>query len=80
MLVVVEAFQQWRVYVEGVVLPVSVYTDHKNLEYFSTARTTSRCHARWAASLSTYNYTIFHCKGASNGKPNALPTTLLMPT
>ena len=54
LLAVVSAFQQWRVYVEGAVLPASVYTDHKNLEYFSTARTTSRRHARWAASLSTY--------------------------
>ena len=59
-------------YVEGVVLPISVYTDHKNLEYFSTTRSTSRRHARWAASLSTYNYTISYRKGASNGKPDAL--------
>ena len=68
----VEAFKQWRVYVEGAFLPVSVYTDHKNLEYFSTARSTSRRHARWAASLSTYNYIIYYRKGASNGKPDAL--------
>ena len=46
LLAVVSAFQQWRVYVEGAVLAVSVYTDHKNLEYFSTPRTTSRRHAR----------------------------------
>ena len=72
LLAVVSAFKQWRVYVEGAVLPVSVYTDHKNLEYFSTARTTSRRHARWAASLSTYNYIIYYRKGASNGKPDAL--------
>ena len=32
LLAVVEVFKQWRVSVEGVVLPVSVYTDHKNLE------------------------------------------------
>ena len=72
LLAVVEAFKQWRVYVEGAVIPVCVYTDHKNLEYFSTARTTSRRHARWAAALSTYNYTITFRKGASNGKPDAL--------
>ena len=72
LLVVVDAFKQWRVYVEGAVLPVSVYTDHKNLEYFSTARTTSRHHARWATSLSTYNFIIYYRKGTSNGKPDAL--------
>ena len=53
-------------------MAVSVYTDHKNLEYFSTARTTSHRHARCAASLSTYNYTISYRKGASNSKPDAL--------
>ena len=42
LLAVVEAFKQWRVYLEGAETPVRVYTDHKNLEYFSTARTTSR--------------------------------------
>ena len=31
----VEAFKQWRVYVEGAATPVRVYTDHENLEYFS---------------------------------------------
>ena len=41
-LVVVEAFRQRRVSAEGVVVPVQVYTDHNNLEYFSHARTTSR--------------------------------------
>ena len=46
LLAVVESFKQWRVYVEGAVHPIQVYTDHKNLEYFSTARTTSRRHAR----------------------------------
>ena len=38
LLAVVEAFKQWRVYLEGVATPVKVYTDHKNLEYFSTVR------------------------------------------
>ena len=38
LLAVVEAFKQWRVYLEGTATPVQVYTDHKNLEYFSTAR------------------------------------------
>ena len=47
----VEAFRQWRVYVEGGAHPLRVYTDHKNLEDFSTTKTASRRHAKWAASL-----------------------------
>ena len=66
------AFKQWRVYVEGAAYPVRAFTDHKNLEYFSTARTTSRRHARWAATLAAFDYTILYRKGASNGQPDAL--------
>ena len=68
----VEAFKQWRVYVEGAAHPVRVFTDHKNLEYFCTTKTTSRRHARWAATLAAYNYAILYRKGASNGQPDAL--------
>ena len=49
-----------------------MFSDHKNLEYFSSTRTTSRRHARWAATLAAYQYTIAYRKGASNGKPDAL--------
>ena len=72
LLAVVEGFKQWRVYLEGATHPVQVYTDHKNLEYFSQVRTTSRRHARWAATVAAYDYTIIYRKGASNGKKNAL--------
>ena len=68
----VAAFRQWRDYVEGAVVPVQVYTNHKNLEYFNHARSTPQRHARWAATMAVYNYTISYCKGASNGKRDAL--------
>ena len=67
-----EAFKQWRVYFEGAVVPVKVWTDHKNLEYFSTAKTISRRHAQWAATLASYNYVISFRRGVSNGKADAL--------
>ena len=71
-LAVVAAFKQWRVYMEGAAHPVRVFSDHKNLEYFGQARTTSRRHARWAATLAAFDYTIIYCKGGSNGLPDAL--------
>ena len=70
LLAVVEAFRQWRVYMEGVAHPIRVFSDHKNLEYFSQARTTSRRHASWAATLAAFNYNILYRKGASNGLPD----------
>ena len=72
LLAVVAAFKQWRVYMEGAAHPVWVFSDHKNLEYFSQARTTSRRHARWATALAAFDYNIIYRKGASNGLPDAL--------
>ena len=63
LLAIVVAFRQWRVYVEGAAHPIVVYTDHKNLEYFQAARTTSRRHARWAETLAAYDFTIVYKKG-----------------
>ena len=57
---------------EGAAHPVQVFTDHKNLGYFTTARTTSRRHARWAASMAAFDYTILYRKGSSHGQPDAL--------
>ena len=32
LLAIVDSFQEWRHFLEGVVHPVTVYTDHKKLE------------------------------------------------
>jgi hypothetical protein len=37
---------------------VTVYTDHKNLEYFMTARVLNRHQARWNMSLSRFDFII----------------------
>ena len=57
---------------EGAAHPIRVFSDHKNLEYFSQARTTSRRYARWTASLAAFNYTISYCKGACNCLYNSI--------
>ena len=33
-LAIVDSFQKWRHFLKGVVHPIIVYTNHKNLEYF----------------------------------------------
>ena len=72
LLTIVAAFRQWRVYLKGAAHPLVVYTDHKNLEYFQAARTTSRRYAGWAETLAAYDFSIVYRKGSSNGKPDAL--------
>jgi hypothetical protein len=38
LLAVVDSFKIWRRYLEGALLTVLVYTDHQNLEYFTTTK------------------------------------------
>ncbi len=38
LLAIVNSFQEWRHFLERVQHPVTVYTDHKNLEYFMSAK------------------------------------------
>jgi hypothetical protein len=69
---IVECLQQWRVYLEGPKYTVKVYSDHKNLTYFTTTKVLNRRQVRWAEILATYNFEILYRKGAQNGKEDAL--------
>ncbi|SAL95633.1 hypothetical protein, partial, partial [Absidia glauca] len=48
LLAIVESLQQWRHLLIASVEPVTIYTDHKNLEYFTTTRRLNRRQARWS--------------------------------
>src|SRR5271156_2641177 len=48
MLAIVHALEEWRHFLEGAEHPFKVWTDHKNLEYFMTAKKLNRCQARWS--------------------------------
>jgi hypothetical protein len=57
---------------EGTKETVTVFTDHKNLEYWKTARTFNRCHARWYLTLAPYNFVIAYRPRKQSQKPDAL--------
>jgi len=42
LLVIFEAFKKWYYYLEGVVIPIDIVTNHKNIEYFSTTKSLTR--------------------------------------
>jgi hypothetical protein len=72
LLAVVEAFREWRVYLEGPKYPVQVFTDHKNLLYWTTTKQLNRRQVRWAETLSAYWFKINHVRGTENGRADAL--------
>jgi hypothetical protein len=72
MLAIVRCFQEWRHWLQGTNHLVTVFTDHKNLEYFTTTKILNRRQARWAEILSCYDFRIIYRKGSENGKADAL--------
>ncbi|KAG6882706.1 hypothetical protein C0992_009747, partial [Termitomyces sp. T32_za158] len=72
LLAIVEAFKQWRAYLEGARHRIQVYSDHNNLQYFTTTKQLSRRQARWSEILSEYDFTIHYRPGRLGAKPDAL--------
>ena len=72
LLAIVAAFSEWRVYLEGTKYPVKVFTDHKNLLYFTTTKDLNRRQVRWSELLSTFNFVISYTRGRDNAKADAL--------
>jgi len=48
MLAIIHALEEWRHFLEGATHPVEIWTDHKNLEYFMTAKKLNYHQARWS--------------------------------
>jgi hypothetical protein len=60
LLAIIRSMEHWRLFLEGTLEPIIVFTDHRNLEYWKTARNWNRRHARWYQLLASFNYTIVH--------------------
>ena len=72
MLAIVRSFKEWRHFLEGARHKFEVWTDHKNLEYFRTAKKLNRCQARWSLYLANFDFLLHHKPGWSMGKPDML--------
>ena len=69
---IVQVFEEWRTELQSVENPISVLTDHKNLEYFTTAKLLNRRQARWAQFLSQFNFKIVYRPRKVGAKPDSL--------
>ncbi len=72
LLVIVNSFKQWRVYLEEFKHQIQVYTDHKNLLYFMIMKVLNRRQIRWSKKLSSYNFQIQYWKRSENSKIDVL--------
>ena len=61
LLSIFEAFKIWWHYLEGLVYPIDIVTDHKTLEYFFTTKLLIWRQAQWSKYFSQFNLVIrFH--------------------
>ena len=72
LLAIFEAFKIWRHYLEGLVYPIDVVMDHKNLEYFSTTKVLTWRQVRWSEYLFQFNLVIRFRPGRLGTKLDAL--------
>lgn len=72
MLAIIRALEEWRHYLEGARHTFEIWTDHKNLEYFMTAKKLNRRQARWSLFLSQFDFQLNHRPGNKSMKPDAL--------
>ena len=63
LLAIVECFRLWRQYLEGAKHTIQVFTDHNNLQYFTTTKQLSRRQARWSEQLANFDFTITYRLG-----------------
>ena len=72
LLVITAASKEWRRYLEGARYNISVYTDHRGLEWFTQKKPRNRRQARWALEPDGFDFHIIYRPGAKNTKPDAL--------
>jgi len=72
MLAIIRALEQWRAELEGLETEIQIFSDHKALEYFMTKRQLTARQARWAETLSRFNFRIRYRPGKQNEKADAL--------
>ena len=72
LLAIIRCLEHWRPELESTDIPIKIFTDHKNLEYFMTTKELTRRQARWAEKLSEFNFKILYQSGAKNHKADAL--------
>jgi len=72
MLAIIRALQEWQHFIEGMEHQCEIWMDHKNLEYFMTAKQLNRRQAGWLLYLSRFDFALHHKPRKSMGKPDAL--------
>ncbi|KAH0604554.1 uncharacterized protein H6S33_006931 [Morchella sextelata] len=69
---IVASFREWEHMLKSCEQEITVFTDHKNLQYFNSTKVLTRQQARWSEDLVGYNFKVVYRPGEKNSKTNVL--------
>lgn len=72
LLSIISCLKAWSAELRSVSTPFMIFTDHKNLEYFTAPRIMSERQARWAETLALFNFRLQYRPGSQASRPDAL--------
>ncbi|KAG5727425.1 hypothetical protein E4T56_gene11906 [Termitomyces sp. T112] len=72
MLAIIWLFEEWWHFLEGVWHKFKIWTDHKNLKYFWTAKKLNCQQAWWSLYLANFDFSLCYKPGQSMRKPDTL--------
>jgi len=76
MLIIICVLEEWRHFLKGAQHLVEIWMDHKNLEYFMTAKKLNHHQAHWFLYLAHFDFKLAHYPECSMGKLDALSQRL----
>ncbi|KAJ1173137.1 hypothetical protein NDU88_004978 [Pleurodeles waltl] len=72
LLAIRDAFKEWRHHLLGAKYTVTVYTDHRNLQFMSSARLLTPRQLRWMLFFAEFDFVVTFRPGKDNRKADAL--------
>jgi hypothetical protein len=72
LLAIITVLKEWRTFLQGIIEPFIIKTDHKNLIGFLTTKELNQRQVRWAEILAEYYFKIKYIKGTDNTRADIL--------
>ncbi|KAF8688051.1 hypothetical protein RHS03_09830, partial [Rhizoctonia solani] len=72
LLAIICSFEYWCIFLEGTLHPITMFTDHRNLEYWKESQMFNCRHGQWHLLPAGYNFQIVYQPRKLSGKPDAL--------
>jgi DNA-directed RNA polymerase subunit L len=67
MLTIIRALDEWQHFLEGTPHKFEIWMDHKNLEYFMSAKKLNLRQARWSLTMARFDFVMHHRLGKIMG-------------